>query len=214
MSDSRERHAESDPLANSEKRTAKSGVSAFVLAGGRSSRMGRDKALLSFDGRTLLQRALHIAGEVSDKSCIVGAKKLYAEFGDVVEDVHPGCGPLGGIHAALASTETDLNLILSVDMPRMTIEFLRWLSAHSATRPELIVVPEAAGGLQPLCAIYRKAATAAAEQALQQGDYKVGHLFSRVPTCILAESVITAAGFSVDLFQNINTPEEYANCRS
>ncbi len=140
-------------------------------------------------------------------------RALYKEFGDVIEDVHPGCGPLGGIHAALASTGSDLNLILSVDMPRMTPEFLGWLTRQGRTRAELIVVPEAAGGLQPLCAIYRKAAAEATELALQQGDYKVGHLFSHVPTRIVAESEITAAGFSLDLFQNINTPEEYAQCR-
>jgi molybdenum cofactor guanylyltransferase len=205
-------------LANGERRIASGepstngGITAFVLAGGRSSRMGRDKALLSLDGRNLLQRALQTAASVADGAYIVGSRQLYAKFGETVEDVYSGCGPLGGIHAALASTETDLNLIISVDIPRMTTEFLRWLIAHAKSRTELIVVPEAAGGLQPLCAIYRKAVAATGEQALQQGDYKVGHLFSRVPTCIVAESTITAAGFSPELFLNINTPEEYANC--
>jgi molybdenum cofactor guanylyltransferase len=205
--------ANGDPPANGEKRIARSGLTAFVLAGGRSSRMGRDKALLTFGEQNLLQRALKTATGAANKTYIVGAKALYAEFGDILEDVYPGCGPLGGIHAALASTDTDLNLILSVDMPRMSTEFLRWLIAQAEARAELIVVPEADGGLQPLCAIYRKVAAEAAERALQEGDYKVGRLFSRVPTRILAESEIAAAGFSPVIFHNVNTPEEYAQCR-
>src|SRR5271166_2020110 len=188
-------------------------ITAFVLAGGRSSRMGRDKALLSLGDRNLLQRAVNTAAAVSGKAYIVGSKQLYGAFGEVIEDIHTGCGPLGGIHAALTSTDTDLNLILSVDMPGMTADFLRWLLAKSAAKSELIAVPDVAGGLQPLCAIYRQAVAGAAEQALRQGEYKVGRLFSRVPTCIISESEILAAGFSTGLFQNINTPEEYAQCR-
>jgi molybdopterin-guanine dinucleotide biosynthesis protein A len=208
--------ATSDFLANSDKRKAKScfPITAFVLAGGRSSRMGSDKALLSFGNQNLLQRALQAAVAVSSKAYIVGSKQLYGGFGAIVEDIYPGCGPLGGIHAALSSTDTDLNLILSVDMPRMTAEFLRWLVAKAETKPELITVPDVAGGLQPLCGTYRKAIAGVAEQVLQQGTYKVGQLFSRVPTCVISEGEILAAGFSPELFQNINTPEEYANCRS
>jgi molybdopterin-guanine dinucleotide biosynthesis protein A len=188
-------------------------TTAFVLAGGRSSRMGRDKALLSLGDQNLLQRALHTVSAACDNAYIVGSKQLYAQFGNTIEDIYPGCGPLGGIHAALASTDTDLNLILSVDMPEMTPDFLRWLLAQAASKPELIVVPEAAGRVQPLCAVYRKTVVRTVEQALQRGQYKVGRLFSQVPTCIINEGEILAAGFSPAIFQNINTPEEYANWR-
>jgi molybdopterin-guanine dinucleotide biosynthesis protein A len=188
-------------------------LTAFVLAGGRSSRMGADKALLSFGERNMLQRALETAAAVSQKAYIVGAGNLYGTFGAVVEDIYPGCGPLAGIHAALASSGADLNLILSVDMPLMSDEFLRWLIKQAEATAELIVVPSAAGGLQPLCAIYRRGVADIAEQALRDGDYKVGRLFSRVPTHVIAEDEIISAGFSPEIFQNINTPEEYARCR-
>ena len=204
-------------MANSDsERKSNNGIAAtaFVLAGGRSSRMGRDKALLPSGHQNLLQRALHTCAAACDQTYIVGSKQLYGQFGEVIEDIYTGCGPLGGIHAALTSTDTDLNLILSVDMPGMTANFLCWLLSKSATRSELIIVPEAAGGLQPLCTIYRKAVANIAEQALRQGEYKVGGFFSLVPTCILVENEILAAGFSPELFQNINTPEEYASWRS
>jgi phospholipid/cholesterol/gamma-HCH transport system ATP-binding protein len=186
-----------------------SDVTAFVLAGGRSSRMGSNKALLRLGAQTLLQRILRTASEALGNARIVGSKNIYAQFGDVVEDIYPGCGPLGGIHAALSSTNTDLNLILSVDMPQMTPRFLKWLTEQAATARELIVVPYAAGGLQPLCATYRRDILPAIEQALKNGDFKIGRLFSLLPTRIITEQEIVAAGFSAIIFENVNTPEEY-----
>lgn len=184
-------------------------VRTFVLAGGRSSRMGSDKALLPFDHQTLLQHALRTASSALVRARIVGSGSRYGQFGEVIEDVFPGCGPLGGIHAALSVSNTDLNLMLSVDMPLMTPEFLRWLAEQAGTAQELIVVPNAAGGPQPLCAIYRRGILPAVEQALKNGDYKIGRLFSQVPTRLIPEQEIVAAGFSAIIFQNVNTPEDY-----
>jgi len=200
-------------LANSDKRTANSGISAFILAGGRSSRMGSDKALLRIDKRTLLERALHTVSTITPTSYIVGSKQRYGSFGETMEDIYPGCGPLGGIHAALTATTTGLNLILSVDMPLMTPEFLRWLVEKARASEEWIVLPEVAGGPQPLCATYRRAVAAVAEEVLQTGDYKIARLFERVPTRMVAETEILGAGFSPEIFRNVNTPEEYAQCR-
>lgn len=184
-------------------------VTAFVLAGGHSSRMGADKALLTFRDRTLLSRALQTAAGASAKVVIVGQRERYAIYGEVVEDVFTGCGPLGGIHAALRATGTELNLVLSVDMPLMTAQFLRWLLEQARNASELIVVPDSLGGQQPLCAVYRRPVYALAEQALEDGDYKIGHLFQRVPTRFISEVELREAGFSPQVFRNVNTVEEY-----
>jgi molybdenum cofactor guanylyltransferase len=184
-------------------------VTAFVLAGGRSSRMGADKALLPFRDRTLLARALATAGAVAGKVVIVGPRERYATYGDVVQDLHAGCGPLAGIHAALCATKADLNLVLSVDMPLMSPDFLEWLVNQARNTSDLIVVPEALGGQQPLCAVYRRSVGAVAEQALKDSDYKIGHLFSRVPTRCISEAEVRAAGFSPEIFRNVNTTAEY-----
>ncbi len=175
--------------------------------------MGRDKALLSIGDRNLLQHALAIVREVAATCHIVGPRQRYAEFGEVVEDIYQGCGPLGGIYAALSATRTELNLILSVDMPLMTAPFLAWLIDRAGAADEQVVVPDAAGGLQPLCAVYRRGVAATAERALQKREYKIGLLFSQVPTRIIREQEIIASGFSTEIFQNINTPEEYEKCR-
>ena len=184
-------------------------VTAFVLAGGRSTRMGADKALLAFGDETLLARALQTVAAAADRVVIVGPRERYAAFGEVIEDIYPGCGPLAGIHAALGATETDLNLILSVDMPLMTAEFLKWLLEDARNAGELMVVPDALGGQQPLCAVYRRAVQALAEKALKDGDYKIGHLFSNAPTRHISEAEIVEAGFSPRIFRNVNTNEDF-----
>jgi len=171
--------------------------------------MGADKALLTFRDQTLLSRALKTAAGASGRVVIVGPRHRYAIYGEVVEDIYTGCGPLGGIHAALCATDTDLNLVLSVDMPLMTTEFLRWLVDQARKTSELIVVPDALGGQQPLCAVYRRPLYVLAEQALKDGEYKIGHLFERVPTRYISEAEIRKASFSTEVFRNVNTVEEY-----
>ncbi len=106
-------------------------------------------------------------------------------------------------------TQTDLNLMLSVDMPLMSSDFLAWLLEQARASSELIVVPEALGGPQPLAAIYHRPVRAVAEQALKRGDYKIGHLFPLAPTRYISEAEIGAAGFSPTVFCNVNTLEEY-----
>ena len=171
--------------------------------------MGADKALLPFREQTLLAHALQIAAAVAEKVVIVGPQARYSMYGEVVEDVYTGCGPLAGIHAALGATQTELNLVLSVDMPLMSPEFLKWLLEQARNTSDLIVVPDALGGQQPLCAVYRRSVQELAEQALKNGDYKIGHLFSQVPTCYISEAEMREAGFSPDIFRNINTVAEY-----
>jgi len=171
--------------------------------------MGSDKALLSFGGQTLLARAQQVAQTVAAKTYIVGPREKYAAQGEVVEDIYTGCGPLAGIQAALKATTTDLNLVLSVDMPLMTADFLSWLLGQAGDKESLIVVPDALGGPQPLCAVYRRQVAASAEAALKAGDYKISHLFDKLPTRFLSEAEIRDAGFSPEIFRNVNTAEGY-----
>ncbi len=89
----------------------------FVLAGGRSTRMGRDKALLELEGETLVARGLRTLGEVCAEVAIAGGAEELRRFGRVIPDGLPGCGPLGGIVAALEQTLFEWNLFLAVDVP-------------------------------------------------------------------------------------------------
>jgi molybdopterin-guanine dinucleotide biosynthesis protein A len=188
--------------------STKTSRTAFVLAGGKSSRMGTDKALLEFGGQTLLLRAMNVAVTACDRVMIVGDPAKFGEFGPTVADIFPGCGPLGGIHAALVSSNAELNLMLAVDMPFVSRELLAFLFATAEDSNALITVPRDGNGLQPLCAIYRCAFATAAEAALRAGKYKIDALFSSVPTHVIEESTLAAAGFSAQAFFNVNTPQD------
>jgi molybdenum cofactor guanylyltransferase len=171
--------------------------------------MGSDKALLPFPGGNLLQLILGKAKQLSPHTVIVGPRDQYALYGDVLEDMVPGCGPLGGIHAALSATQTELNLLLSVDMPLMTVDFLRWLLQAAADSNDLAIVPETEGRLQPLCAGYRRGALPAIERELKAGNFKVDRIFSLVKTRRISETELCAAGFTPAIFCNVNTPADY-----
>jgi molybdenum cofactor guanylyltransferase len=190
----------------------------FLLAGGRSSRMGAntDKAFLDFAGQTLLDRALGVMGAVCSRVMIVGDPAKFAKYGSVVADIFPGCGPLGGIHAALVHSSADLNLMLAVDMPFVSCELLAFLFDVAAAEGEnndkvsraMVTVPRTSRGLQPLCAIYRRDFSAVAEQALRAGKYKIDAAFSSVPIRVIEERELVAAGFSEQSFFNVNTPQD------
>lgn len=186
-------------------------VSAFILAGGKSTRMGSDKAFVSLNGRTLLARMLDAARSLTSNVRIVGDSEKYRPFAPVVEDIFPGCGPLGGIHAALRSSSTDLNLILAVDTPFVSLALMQFLVSRSRSSPAcLVTVARTNGGLQPLCAVYRRAFADAAEKALREGRYKIDALFESPSAQIIGEDELETTGFSQQIFRNLNTPDELA----
>jgi len=186
----------------------------FLLAGGMSTRMGTDKAFLNFDGRTLLDRALTVMQTVCNRVAIVGDPAKFAncfanyDAGSVIADIFPGCGPLAGIHSALMHSVAELNLMLAVDMPFVTAELLSFLFAVAEKNTALVTVPRVNDGLQPLCAVYRRDFAAAAERALQSGNYKIDALFSSVSTHVIEVAELAAAGFSARNFFNLNTPQD------
>jgi len=193
-------------------------VAAFILAGGKSTRMGADKAFVAFDGRTLLARALDLARSLTHDVRIVGEAEKFRVFAPAVEDIFPGCGPLGGIHAALRASEKELNLILAVDMPFVPPALLPFLITRARSSGATVTVTRAASGWQPLCGVYRREFADVAEQALREGRCKVDALFDDVRTLAIGEEELEAAGFAASVFRNLNTRGELeaareASCR-
>lgn len=174
--------------------------------------MGSDKALLRLGGKTLLERAIALGREAGEQVKVVGARERYAEFGvAVVEDEFQQCGPLGGIHSALGASESELNVLLAVDTPRVTAEFLKYLVQRAAETPDaLATVPDADGGVQGTCAVYRRAFRAVAEQQLKRGRYKITDTLALVRVEYVEEDEIRAAGFDPAMFANANTPDDFA----
>jgi molybdopterin-guanine dinucleotide biosynthesis protein A len=186
-------------------------VSAFVLAGGKSTRMGSDKAFIKLNGQSLLSRVLDLAYALTPNVSIVGDVQKFGNYGRTIPDIFANCGPLGGIHAALRASNSDLNVVLAVDTPFVSLALLQFLVERAERNPGICVtVPRTATGWQPLCAVYRRSFSLAAEQALRTGLFKIDRLFEIVPTEGISESELLNAGFPPGLFRNLNTPEDVA----
>jgi molybdopterin-guanine dinucleotide biosynthesis protein A len=189
------------------------GVAAFVLAGGKSVRMGQDKAFVVWEASTLLQRALAVSEAVAAVTCIVGAREKFAAHGRVVEDIFRERGPLGGIHAALSMTDQELNLVLAVDLPFVTPALLAFLIERARGTRDLATVPRLEDGWEPLCAVYRKEFAQVAARALERGQNAIHRLLEDEHSRTGVGDGIRAieagelmdAGFAPEMFRNINT---------
>ena len=182
----------------------------YLLAGGRSSRMGSDKAFLEFRGETLIDRSLRVLRSVCEDVTIVGDPATFHNYSQVVQDRVTGCGPLGGIYTALSTSDAELNVILAVDMPFVSEELLRYLLDFAGKNKAEVTIPQTTAGWQPLCAIYRPAFAPLAKKAIERGDYKIDHAFSESTICAVREDDLIRAGFSEHNFINLNTPEDRA----
>jgi len=189
-------------------------VAAFVLAGGGSTRMGRDKALLELGGEPMVVRAAHLAEPHVASVAVVAPVDRYAELGlHVLPDRWPGAGPLGGIATALSATRADWNLILGCDLPYLTSEWIAWLIPCAMSSLAQAVVPESRRGLEPLAAMYNRACAETLTAAVERGVRRVTEGLAE----ILVERVRAAEWQALDpsgrLFVNMNTPADYDEAR-
>ncbi|MGA9686264.1 MAG: molybdenum cofactor guanylyltransferase [Candidatus Sulfotelmatobacter sp.] len=195
-------------------RAAVPDVTAFILAGGKGTRMGANKAFVQLQGRSLLERTLDMARSATSQVCIVGSREKFARFAPLVEDIFRNCGPLGGIHAALRASTTDVNLMLAVDMPFVPSAFLKYLIQQARDSPgATAVLPRSNGRWQPLCAIYRRDFADVAEKALQASRNRIDLLYPEIRSRVIEEEELRREGFSPEIFGNLNTPEELAEQR-
>jgi molybdopterin-guanine dinucleotide biosynthesis protein A len=174
----------------------------FVLAGGQSSRMGRDKALLGGDSHPLIQEVAARVAVVAENVVLVGAPERYGGLGfDCLPDLRPGCGPLGGIEAALAAGRAEYNLIAGCDMPGIRSAWLRTLlSASKETGGLCVAARDTTGRIHPLCAVYRAGCLPVVRAALETGRLKLLALMEDL-------NAIT-----IDIggkLWNLNTPQEW-----
>jgi len=182
---------------------------AWILAGGRSSRLGTDKALLEIDGRAMAAQVAERVSKVCETVAIVGDPDRYSCLGlSVVPDSYPGQGPLAGIEAGLGATTADLNLIVACDMPALDAGILEELFAVGAD----CAIPQYSDGKsEPLCAVYRRRCHAPIRDALESGVRRV----------IDAHRLLEAQGFAIryvrvdqtDAFANLNTQVDVARYR-
>jgi molybdenum cofactor guanylyltransferase len=176
----------------------------FVLAGGRSSRMGRDKALLPLNGSTLLDQVARSVLLAAGSVTLIGSPEKYGSLGyTVIPDRVPECGPLGGVYTALSATTAEWNLIVACDMPDVTTGFLKGLLRAAKTCGADCLVPETASGLDPLCAVYHRRCEPLAASAITHNILKMHDFISRLHTAKWPVS-------DPALLENVNTPEQWS----
>jgi len=184
-----------------------------VLAGGRSSRMGRDKALIvpallrNPQGKTLLELALDSLEPVVSDLLVVGNPEVHGYVGPfVIPDDEPGQGPLGGLVTAMHYATHDRLLVIAVDMPHLEQHLFRMLQQELGNFTDA-VVPEHGGRIEPLVAAYHRRCRPVFEDLIAQGSRKMADALSTVRTRYLAVEPGND-GWSKELFRNLNSPED------
>jgi molybdopterin-guanine dinucleotide biosynthesis protein A len=189
------------------------GVTGVILAGGNSSRMKSNKALLPFQGELFIERIYRqLASIFPDIILVTNTPELYNFLPcPAVADIFPGRGSLAGIHAGLSNSKTPYIFAVACDMPLLNTALIRRLVV--SIQGQDIVIPEGSGGLEPLHAIYGKGALPVMEEALARGRVKIVDCCEKLRSTILARDVVAEIDPEFLSFRNINTPEEYFTFR-
>jgi len=191
------------------------GVTGVILAGGTSSRMGRNKALLEVDGIPIITRIYRTLASLFHEVIVVTNSPLDYDFLPCrkVPDIYPGCGSIAGLHSALAHSSTTHSFVTACDLPFLDPAIIRYLCDIRAEGYDA-VVPLSEGGQEPLHALYLSACKDVFENAIQNGERKIlnvlGGINIRQVTCDELKSV----GGQTKPFLNVNTPEEYEGIRT
>jgi molybdopterin-guanine dinucleotide biosynthesis protein A len=188
-------------------------VTGVILAGGKSRRMGRDKAFLPFGTGRLIERVIEVLRQVTgDVILITNTPEPYQPFGlPMFSDVIPEAGSLGGIYTGLVSAKTPYSLCLACDMPFVKPEFLRFLCETAAEAD--VAIPRNAEDFQPLCAVYSQVCREPIRQKIEAGRLKITGFFDQVRVRVVEGDLLSRYDPHDVMFFNANTPEEYEKAR-
>ena len=184
-------------------------VTAIVLCGGRSTRMGRDKASLPFGSETMAERVERLAGEVAGRVIAVGRRdQATSTVHDAIEDQ----GPLAGIAAGLAASTTDINIVVACDMPLIKPAVLGRLAAMLGDHDMCVAIVD--GHATVLCGAYHKRVASHAQQLLDSGERRVMGLLDRVDVRRVDAAVFRDIDPDLETFISVDTPGQYGEVSS
>lgn len=184
-------------------------ASGIILAGGRSSRMGRDKSLIVYGQRTLIERTADELRRVVDDLVIASNHTSKYNIPGAIEvpDIYPGMGPLAGMHAGLKRVEHQYAFVISCDLPMFKAELAAFLLELSPSYD--VVVPCLNGYFEPLCAVYSKSCIGPIESCLKAGVRRIIAFYPQVRVLPVGKEEIAKIGDPEELFYNLNTPADY-----
>lgn len=178
-----------------------------LLAGGQSSRMGRDKALIEIDGVSMLQRGIGLLRPHAKEILVIGDPAKYApDHARVVPDDTPGNGPLGGIITALKHARYVRLIVLACDLPHINDRLLMHLKQGLVGDVDA-VVPRHDALLEPLAATYHRHAIEAFQRNVAESRLKMSDAIAKVNAQYL-DVVPGQDGWPADLFRNLNSPAD------
>ena len=191
-------------------------VAGYILAGGGSTRFGRDKALVEVGGTPMLGRMIELLRGATKQVKLVAMPGKYSLFGvETMEDRWPGEGPLGGIITALedaakSPAHSEWNLIVSCDMPFLTGEWLGFVCERATKSKAQVVLPYSPSGPEPLCACWQTAAASKLRSGFERGVRKVTEGIALLRAEVLDEADWKRFDSEGRLFWNMNTAADYA----
>lgn len=191
---------------------ARSKYCAAILAGGKSSRMGENKALVEVNGKPMIAHVVEAVESITSRVMIISnAAETYSFLNHpVFPDAVASCGPLAGIYTALQHTKTTHCLVVACDLPFLEPPLLRFLCEHGSEVDVLAF--ESEDGVEPLCAVYSKACLRVVKRQIGSGQHKVSRLFSKLHTRLVSLQPGDAF-YSEHAFLNVNTPDELEQAR-
>ncbi len=183
-------------------------ITGVILVGGKSRRMGKDKAFLEIGGKTLFEKVLESFHENFRRIILIGsAAERFASYNlPLYEDIFPGSA-LGGVYTGLHYADTDSVFVSSCDLPFPSSRIIRHLC--SLTGASDAVVPRLPHGHEPLFAVYSKSCLGPVKNMLDAGNHCVYDLYPHVKVREVCEKKLEAVGGGMNAFVNVNTPEEY-----
>ncbi len=184
-------------------------VTAVVLAGGRSSRFGSDKALLDTGHGTLLQHTVDVLRTVAPDVIVIGPAERAEQVAgvEVLQDEVASLGPLGGIYTALRARPGNAVLVVAVDLPFLSGPLLRHLASLAVGAD--VVLPVVDGRSQQTHAVYSSACLPYIQRQIAAGDYKIDRFFPGVRVRRVEEDELQRFDPTLDSFRNVNRPEDW-----
>jgi molybdopterin-guanine dinucleotide biosynthesis protein A len=187
-------------------------ITGVILVGGKSRRMGQDKAFLLIEGLPVIERIIRAMQGCFKKLLLVGDRpERFDQYGlSVVPDIYPGSS-LGGLYTGLHTAATDAIFVTSCDIPFSNPELIRFICAD--TKPYDAVIPATEGGLEPLFALYHKSCLPAMQAALEVGNFRITALLQQLQVKTIVPEQLGQIDADGRALLNINTPDEYAACK-
>ncbi len=186
------------------------GIAGVLLAGGRSSRFGTNKALALLDGKPLIEHVAETLSHLfSELLLVTNTPDTYQFLGwPMTGDIIKNSGPLAGIHAALHTVVAPRAFVIACDMPLVDERLVRYLCSLADDWDA--VVPRLAKGLEPLCAVYHKNALPVITENLNRQQRKISKTFAQLRTRKVKKKEILAVTGDEKIFWNINRPDDLA----